>query len=94
MVSYREYTMRLFAVQSLKDKRSLRLRLIHQLKKQFQVACAEVDAMDALDRLVIGVAAVANDGHHLEERMQSVETYIEEYEDAELIEVIREPWQN
>jgi len=49
---------------SLKGKRTVVKSLLDRLRRQFNVSASEVDANDALQRAVIGLACVSNSGEH------------------------------
>lgn len=90
MVIYREFTLRLMNVRSLKEKRSVRQRTIHRIQNKYKMSCAEVNTMDSLTFLTLGVAAVANDGIFLERQMQIVEEYLDTQNEFLLYSIERE----
>jgi uncharacterized protein YlxP (DUF503 family) len=49
---------------SLKGKRSVVKSLLARLQREFKISAAEVDANDAWQRAVIGMACVSNSTHH------------------------------
>ena len=57
--------LRLPACDSLKEKRSVLRRFIERVRREYNVAIAEVDAQDDRRSAVIEVAAVSNQRAHL-----------------------------
>ncbi len=64
---------------SLKEKRRRLKPLLHRLRKEFNLAVAEVDAQDAWQTAVIACATVSNDGAHVQQMLQRVVEWIEQY---------------
>lgn len=60
---------RLHGNRSLKEKRRVAQSLKQKLRNTFNVAVAEVEAMDAHDRLVLGVVTTANRTDKVESRL-------------------------
>ena len=58
--------------QSLKDKRQVLRSLKDKLRRQFNVAVAELDHQDAWQRSVIGVVTLSNEEKHVKEVLQEV----------------------
>src|ERR1700676_4787267 len=58
--------------QSLKDKRQVIRSLKDKLRRQFNVAVAELDHHDAWQRSVVGVVTLSNEEKHLKEVLQKV----------------------
>ena len=58
--------------QSLKDKRQVLRSLKDKLRRQFNVAVAELDHHDAWQRSVVGVVTLSNEEKHLKEVLQKV----------------------
>ncbi|MGB8472854.1 MAG: DUF503 domain-containing protein [Candidatus Acidiferrum sp.] len=58
--------------QSLKDKRQVLRSLKDKLRRQFNVAVAELDHQDAWQRSVIGVVTLSNEEKHVKEVLQKV----------------------
>lgn len=83
-------TFRLPGNDSLKGKRRASRSLIERLRGRFNVAAAEVDAMDDHRRLVIGVACVSNDYSHAVEMLDKAAAFAEAHPaDAELVSAER-----
>ncbi len=56
--------------QSLKDKRQVLRSLKDKLRRQFNVAVAELDHHDAWQRSVVGVVTLSNEEKHVNEVLQ------------------------
>lgn len=71
---------------SLKGKRRVIKSLKHRLRNQFNVAVAEVDGHELLQRATIGVAMISTDGRKLNSDMAKVIAFIEKTSGADLID--------
>jgi uncharacterized protein YlxP (DUF503 family) len=58
--------------QSLKDKRQVLRSLKDKLRRDFNVAVAELDHQDTWQRSVVGVVTVSNEEKHVAEVLQKV----------------------
>jgi uncharacterized protein len=58
--------------QSLKDKRQVLRSLKDKLRRQFNVAVAELDHHDVWQRSVVGVVTLSNEERHVQESLQKV----------------------
>jgi uncharacterized protein YlxP (DUF503 family) len=58
--------------QSLKDKRQVLRSLKDKLRREFNVAVAELDHHDAWQRSVVGVVTLSNEEKHVQEMLQKV----------------------
>jgi uncharacterized protein len=58
--------------QSLKDKRQVVRSLKDKLRREFNVAVAELEHHDVWQRSVIGVVTLSNEEKHLKEVLQNV----------------------
>jgi uncharacterized protein len=58
--------------QSLKDKRQVIRSLKDKLRREFNVAVAELEHHDAWQRSVIGVVTLSNEEKHVREMLQKV----------------------
>jgi len=58
--------------QSLKDKRQILRSLKDKLRRDFNVAVAELDHQDTWQRSVVGVVTLSNEEKHLKEVLQKV----------------------
>jgi len=59
-------------VRSLKEKRSIVRRVVDRTANRFNVAIAEVDAQDSLQKAVIGMSVVSNDRRHANRMIDEV----------------------
>ncbi len=58
--------------QSLKDKRQVLRSLKDKLRRDFNVAVAELEHHDTCQRSVVGVVTISNEEKHLREVLQKV----------------------
>ncbi len=58
--------------QSLKDKRQVLRSLKDKLRREFNVAVAELEHHDAWQRSVIGIVTLSNEEKHVREMLQKV----------------------
>ena len=70
--------LRLDGNRSLKGKRAVLKPLLSRLHKEFNVAAAEVGALDAWEMAEIGLAAIANEHAHVDQVLQNVVKWIEQ----------------
>ena len=71
---------------SLKAKRRVVKSLIARLKNRFNIAIAEVEALDAHQVAILAAVSVSNDVVHLNKIISHVVTFVEENIDAELVD--------
>ena len=69
---------------SLKHKRRVTKSITGRLKNRFNIAVAEVDALDAHQQAVLGVVSVSNDTRHLNRVLSYVVNFVEDTLLAEL----------
>lgn len=67
---------------SLKGKRSVVRRLVDRTRNKFNVAVAEVDALDMHRRAVLGLAVVSNDARHANSMLDHVTSFMETLTEA------------
>jgi uncharacterized protein YlxP (DUF503 family) len=80
-------TLRLPASRSLKDKRQVVRSLSERLRRQFNVAVAEIEDQDIWQSAVLGLAVVSNDAGHATRMLERILEVIEETRlDAELVD--------
>ncbi|MBF0270896.1 MAG: DUF503 domain-containing protein [Magnetococcales bacterium] len=72
-----EVRLELPGVRSLKEKRGIVKGLLERIRHRFEVAAAEVDALDRWDGAGLGFAAVGNEVAVVQSRLQKVANYIE-----------------
>jgi uncharacterized protein YlxP (DUF503 family) len=77
--------LRLFAAQSLKDKRQVLKSVIRRLPPRYAVAAAEVDYLDDHRRAAIGIAAVGNEWRHLRQVMDRAVAFVAAETDGEIV---------
>ena len=82
------FDLRIPAVRSLKEKRHVVKTLTGSLRARFNVSVAVVDHHDLWQRTVIGVSAVAPDGHQCRRIVQEVERHVDGFPGVETIEVV------
>jgi len=58
--------------QSLKDKRQVLRSLKDRLRREFNVAVAELDHQDVWQRSVVGVVTLSNEEKHVQKSLQQV----------------------
>ena len=79
--------LRFFNPQSLKEKRTLLKSLVSRIRKQFNVAIAEIDGMDLWQTATVAIAAVGGET----KRVNQILDYVSEFIRGEhSIEVMRE----
>lgn len=83
MIFYAEIECLLYEGNSLKDKRSVLKRLFAKLKKDFNVAVAELDYQNLWQRTKIGVVTISSDATHAEKVIQQVLKQIDQSPDLE-----------
>ena len=71
---------------SLKDKRSVKRKIIERVKNKFNASVAEVGGNDLLRRLEIGVSVVGNDQGFVNSCLDNVLNAIEGMQVAEVVE--------
>lgn len=71
---------------SLKAKRRVVKSLIARLKNRFNIAVAEVEALDAHQVAILAAVSVSNDVVHLNKIISHVVTFVEANIDAELVD--------
>jgi uncharacterized protein len=67
---------------SLKGKRSVVRRIVDRTRARFNVAVAEVDALDEHRRTVIGISVVSNDARHVNSMLDHITTFMAAQTDA------------
>ena len=81
---------RLYEVYSLKEKRSIKRKVIERIKNKFNISIAETGSMDSLTTLEISFSEVSNDYKHLDEIYQNVINFIESNFMLEIVDVQKE----
>lgn len=76
---------RLHGNDSLKGKRKVALSVKQKLRNKFNVSVAEIKAMDVHQRLVLGVATIANETAVVESRLSKALAHVEAMHAGELV---------
>src|SRR3990172_9097117 len=72
---------------SLKEKRSRLKPLLARLRREFEVAAAEVGQNDVWQSAVVAAAAVSNDADHLQSELQRLAGWVERHwPDVEVVD--------
>lgn len=77
--------LRVPGAQSLKDKRQVVHKIRDRVRARFEVAIGEVESLDEHRQIVLGVAAVSDDGQVLRSLLDKITRYIEDLYVAELV---------
>ncbi|MCX6023526.1 MAG: DUF503 domain-containing protein [Chloroflexi bacterium] len=64
----------------LKGKRQVVRPLLERVRSRFNVAAAEIEDLDKWQSAVLGIAAVGNDGAHVNEVLSHVIVFVERTE--------------
>jgi uncharacterized protein YlxP (DUF503 family) len=72
---------------SLKAKRAAVRPIVDGLRHRFKVSVAEVDHQDQWQRATIGVAVISSSDGHLREVLDSIERFVANAPDVELVEI-------
>jgi uncharacterized protein len=86
LVALERFDLRIPGCGSLKEKRHVVKTLSNAIRAKFNVALAEVDHLDLLQRTTIAVAAVGNEGYHLRRVMHEIESLVDRWAEVETIE--------
>ena len=86
VIGVMELHLALYDNESLKVKRSAVKRIIHRTQNKFNVAVAEVEEQDALDRAILGCVVVGNDARFLRSVLDKMENFVEAIGLAEVLE--------
>jgi len=77
---------RLFGINSLKEKRRVMKSLTTRLRRNFGLSFAEVGANESWGRLVLGMAFVSNQGTHAREILERAVSWIENNIDGQVLD--------
>jgi uncharacterized protein len=77
---------------SLKGKRSVVRKIKERVKHSFNVSIAEVEDLDQLQRIGLGVAFISNDSSHVHSTLSKVVNCIDHLYVAELLDYHIEVW--
>ena len=78
--------LRLFAVQSLKQKRSVISRILQRIRSRYPVSAAEVGCLDLLQRSLLGVSMTAGNEAQIASVFKKLEEDIYQAGMAELLD--------
>ncbi|PLR97237.1 DUF503 domain-containing protein [Bacillus sp. T33-2] len=73
----------IYDAHSLKEKRSVLLRILTRLKQRYNVSAAEVDYQDTWQRTKIAIAAVSSSQVSAEKELQSALKLIDSFPEIE-----------
>jgi len=71
---------------SLKGKRAVVRSILDRARSRFNVAAAEVDALDIHRRAVLGFAVVSNDARHVQSMVDKITAFVEQATEALLVD--------
>jgi uncharacterized protein YlxP (DUF503 family) len=77
---------------SLKGKRSVVRKIKERVKNTFNVSIAEVEDLDKLQRVGLGVAVVSNDASYVHSTLSKVVNFIDHLYVADIIDYHIEVW--
>jgi hypothetical protein len=84
--------LRISANDSLKGKRSVVRKIKERVRNTFNVSVAEVENLDKLQRIGLGIAFVSNESSHVHSTLSKVVNFIDHLYVAELIDYHIEVW--
>jgi uncharacterized protein YlxP (DUF503 family) len=84
--------LRIHGNDSLKGKRSVVRKVKERVKNTFNVSIAEVEYLDKLQRVGLGVALVSNDSQYVHSTLSKVVNFIDHLYVAEIIDYHIEIW--
>ena len=83
-------TFRLHGNDSLKGKRQVSRSLIERFRQRFNLAAAEVGAIDEHERLIVGIACVSNEYSHAGQMLDKAVAFADnQHSGAELVDIQR-----
>lgn len=77
VVGYGTILIRLFGVNSLKEKRSIVRSIVNELKKRFEVSAIEAGRQDSKDYIMIGMAFASLYEKDVEAKFDNIEYFLE-----------------
>jgi uncharacterized protein YlxP (DUF503 family) len=86
VVGVSSISLALSGIDSLKGKRAIVKRLIERARSRFNVAAAEVGALDSKRSAVLGFAVVSNDSRHADEMLAKIASFIAGASEAVVVE--------
>lgn len=85
VVGVQRLDIRLYEVQSLKQKRSQVSRILNRLRSRYPISVAEVGCLDLLQRVILGLSMTAAKEARLVSVFKQVEEEIYSYTSADLL---------
>ena len=85
MIVFCKVKLRLYMVQSLKDKRSIIKSLQKKLQQKYNIAISELENNDNLKKSMLGIVSIANDNIYLEKITNQIIGFIDEVPEVEII---------
>lgn len=79
--------LRLWDVNSLKEKRKIVKSIIDKIHHHYKISAAEVDLQDSLTYAVIGIGMVTNDHRHADQVLQKISRAIEANYGVDLVDI-------
>ncbi|WP_448523599.1 DUF503 domain-containing protein [Pseudothermotoga sp.] len=86
------FKIRLFGINSLKEKRSLIKRLITELRSKYNVSVSEVGMCDSKGWAEIGIAVVNSAKELVDSTVEQISNVLESTYGVEVVEFEREGW--
>ena len=78
--------LRIPGIDNLKGKRSIVRKIKDRVKNTFNVSIAEVEYLDKLQRVGLGIALVSNESHYVHSTLSKVVHFIDHMYVAEIID--------
>jgi len=78
VVCYAQIVIRIFGVDSLKEKRSIVRSLVADLRKLFEISAIESALQDSKEYACIGISFVTLSEKDCEKKMDNIEKYVEQ----------------
>jgi len=75
----------IYASSSLKEKRFIVKSIKDKLKHRFNIAIAEIDYLEKWQRAKFGIVTVGNEYSHVENSIQKVFEYLDNWNDFEIV---------
>ena len=75
----------IYSSSSLKEKKFVVKSIKDKLRNKFNIAIAEVDFLDKWQRAKLGIVTVGNDYTHVENSIQKVFEYLDNWNEFEII---------
>jgi len=75
---------------SLKDKRAITKSLINKVRNKYNVSISEIDYLDNIKKIGIGIAIVTNNPSLNKESLDKILSFIQDNYDVDIINVMYE----